>query len=224
MLAHIVPNALWHATQPLKFGPLALSTRMTVVRLRDGRLWVHSPIAPTPELLAELAALGTVGFVVAPNKSHHLFFLPFMQAHPEAQGFVAAGLYAKRPDLRVFPQLAHPPPWGDELQGFFIEGLTVLDETVWFHAETGTLIVTDLLFCFSRQNRGLTAFVATLLGVNGKLGMSRTMKLATRDKRSLARSVAPLLALPLERIVLAHDQIIEDLPTEQLAQAFAWLR
>jgi hypothetical protein len=224
MLHCIVANTLWHATQPLKFGPLSLTTRMTVVRLHDGSLWVHSPIAPTPALQAELAALGPVRFVVAPNKSHHLFFLPFLQAHPAAQGYVAVGLDAKRPDLRGFPQVPCDPPWGAELQGFFIEGLPVLNETVWFHHDTGTLVVTDLLFCFSPANRGLTALAATLLGVNGKLGMSRTMKLATRDKGTLARSVAPLLVLPVQRVVAAHDQVIDVRPGEQLARAFAWLR
>jgi hypothetical protein len=122
------------------------------------------------------------------------------------------------------PQVPRDPPWGAELQGFFIEGLPVLNETVWFHHDTGTLVVTDLLFCFAPANRGLTAFVATLLGVNGKLGMSRTMKLAARDKGALARSVASLLALPVRRVVVAHDQIIDAQPGEQLARAFAWLR
>ena len=51
----------------------------------------------------------------------------------------------------------------------------MLTETVWFHHDTGTLVVTDLLFCFSPTTRGVTAFVATLLGVNGKLGMTRSM-------------------------------------------------
>jgi len=50
------------------------------------------------------------------------------------------------------------------------------------------------------------------------------MKLATRDKRALARSVAPLLALPVRRVIVAHDQVIDARPGEQLARAFAWLR
>ena len=33
------------------------STRMTVVQLSDGTLWCHSPVQPTPELLAELNAM-----------------------------------------------------------------------------------------------------------------------------------------------------------------------
>ena len=220
----IVPDLLWHATQPLRFGPLQISTRMTVVRLSDGCLWVHSPITPTPDLVDALNRLGRVRYVLAPNRSHHLFFLPFLQALPAAQGFVAAGLESKRPDLDQFARIPLDAPWGRDLQGYRIEGLPILQETVWFHPPTGTLILTDLLFCFSSAHRGLTALVARLLGVHGVLAMSRTMKLAVRDRQALATSVAPLLALPVQRVVLAHDQIIAQQAREQLAQAFAWLR
>lgn len=83
--------------------------------------------------------------------------------------------------------------------------------------------MTDLLFCFSRKNRGFSALVATLLGVYGKLAMSRTMKLAVKNKDALRRSVEPLLRLPVQRIVVAHDDIIVDEASKKLALAFAWL-
>lgn len=222
-LQSVVPDAIWHATQRLRFGPIALSTRMTVVRLQDGSLWVHSPITPTNELVDELAALGRVRWVVAPNRSHHLFFLPFLAAYPSAEGFIAPGLEAKRPDLKGFPCLPVSDPWQSELEAFVIDGLPILNETVWFHRATGTLIVTDLLFCFSTQNRGLAALVARLLGVYGSLGMSRTMKLLVKDKPAFRRSIAPLLALPVTRIIVAHDEIIGDQCASKLAKAFAWL-
>jgi Domain of unknown function (DUF4336) len=223
-LVSIVPDALWHAQRPLKFGPLSLTTRMTVVRLRDGSLWVHSPILPTNDIVDQLHRIGEVRYVVAPNKSHHLFFLDFVNAFPTAKGFIAEGLDQKRPDLARFPRVPRPAPWGSELEGFFIEGLPILNETAWFHRETGTLILTDLLFCFSSTNRGLTAFISKLLGVHGRLGMSRTMKLATKDKQALARTVAPLISLPLKRVIVAHDQIVEEEPAVKVARAFAWLR
>ncbi|MCF8179666.1 MAG: DUF4336 domain-containing protein [Sulfuritalea sp.] len=223
LLPCIVPNSVWHAQQPLKFGPISLTTRMTVVRLRDGSLWVHSPISPTHELIDELEKIGTVRYVVAPNKSHHLFFLAFLHAHPSAQGFIAAGLESKRPDLGRFQQVPRDSPWGSEIQGFFIDGLPILNETAWFHSDTGTLVLTDLLFCFAETNRGITALISKLLGVRGKLGMSRTMKFATKDKQALARSVQPLLSLPVQRVIVAHDQVINEQPVAKLKQAFAWL-
>ena len=111
-----------------------------------------------------------------------------------------------------------------ELQGFFIEGLPILNETVWFHVDTGTLVVTDLLFCISETNQGIAALVSKLLGIYGTLGMSRTMRLAIKNKQALARSVLPLLALPVQRVIVAHDQIINEQPVAKLAKAFAWLQ
>jgi len=127
-------------------------------------------------------------------------------------------------DLSQYPVLPTPGPWQDELQSWFIDGLPVLSETVWFHERTGTLLLTDLLFCFGTHNTGLARLVARLLGVYDRLGMSLTMKLMTKDKQALRRSIEPLLLLPVQRIVLAHDQIIEKQPTIRLREAFEWLR
>ena len=223
-LHELVPNHIWHAQQWLHFGPIKIQTRMTVIRLQDGALWVHSPIEPTPSLAAELASLGEVRYVLAPNRTHHLFFRRFLKSFPRAKGFVAPGLAEKISDLSQYPVIPIPGPWRDELQSWFIDGLPVLSETVWFHEKTGTLLVTDLLFSFGRNNAGLANLVARLLGVYDRMGMSLTMKLMTKDKQALRRSIDPLLLLPVQRVVLAHDQVIEEQPTVKLRKAFEWLR
>jgi hypothetical protein len=76
-----IAHEVWVADQPLKFFGLALGSRMTVIRLPDGRLWVHSPVRLDEELLSELQALGPVGFLVAPSKVHHLFIKPYGGLH-----------------------------------------------------------------------------------------------------------------------------------------------
>ncbi|MDP2139642.1 MAG: DUF4336 domain-containing protein [Gammaproteobacteria bacterium] len=223
LLNELVKGRIWFSQQPLRFGPLHITTRMTVIRLSDGSLWVHSPVTPTPPLLASLSQIGQVRYVVAPNKGHHLFFLLFLHAYPEAHGFVAPGLASKRPDLDSFAVIPQQAPWSDELPSWFIEGLPIINETIWFHRPTGTLLLTDLLFCFGTDNAGLTGFVAKVLGVSGRLAMSRTMKLATKDRQALRRSVEPILSLPVERVIVAHDQIIDSNPVEKLEGAFKWL-
>lgn len=226
MLQELCPGRVWTAQQPLRFGPITIRTRMTVIRLDDGGLWVHSPIAPTPALVACLDALGPVRHVVAPNRSHHLFLSPFLAAYPGARAYLAPGLEAKLPDLAALPRLVpgEPRPWTRELPSWFVEGLPVINETVWFHPATGTLVLTDLLFCFGEENRGLGRLAARLLGVYDRLAMSRTMKLMVRDRDAFRRSVAPLLGLEVERIVLAHDQVIERDARAALARAFAWVQ
>ena len=43
MLTQLAPN-LWSATHHLSVSGLPLTSRMTVVRLSDGGLWLHSPV------------------------------------------------------------------------------------------------------------------------------------------------------------------------------------
>lgn len=229
-LITIVPNQIWYAQQVLKFGPFAFTSRMTVVRLQSGKLWIHSPIAPTPAIIAALDKLGSVQFVVAPNKVHHLHFLPFIQTFPYATGIIASGLNRKRPDLESYKtigdagmELAGSPSWTAELQAIFIEGIPTLQETAWFHQPSGTLILTDLLACFGSNNTGVNRLMARLLGVYENLAMSRTIKFLVKDKYALARSVKLLLALDVQRIVVSHDQIIEIDAKQKLEQAFRWL-
>jgi hypothetical protein len=222
-LSALVPDSVWHAQQPLRFGPLSLSTRMTVVRLSSGYLWIHSPVTPTDDLRGALQQIGPVRAVVAPNKSHHLFFREFLNAYPDARGWVAPGLKAKRLDLADVPELGAAAPWDDELTPYFIQGLPIINETVWFHVPSRSLILTDLLFCFGKTNAVALRLVARVLGVLEELAMSRTMKLAVKDRKALAASVKPLLDLPVERIVLAHDQVITSEARTRLRRAFAWV-
>lgn len=222
MLKPLVPGSIWFAQQPIKFGPFGIRTRMTVVRLADGGLWVYSPILPSQEIIDALSTIGEVRFVVAPNKSHHLFLLPFLRAFPHAKAYVAPGLAAKCPDLASLEVLSpeRANPWEPDLTSHFVEGLSILNETAWFHATTGTLILTDLLFCFGADNPVFSRAVARVLGVYQHLGMSRTMKFMVNDKRALARTAEHLLSLPIQRIIVAHDSVIDVGAKDQVAQAF----
>jgi len=224
-LEEIAPGQVWGARQPLRFGPIGITTRMTVLRLGDGGLWVHSPVPPTPERIAAIRALGPVRHVVAPNLYHHLFFGDFLQAFPEARGYLAPGLAAKRPDLARWPVLpaGDGAPWAGELSSYFIAGLPQIDETVWFHRPTGTLVVTDLLFNFGADTRGLGRLAARLLGVYRRPGMSRTMRWLVKDREAFRRSIGPLLDLDVRRIVPAHGDVVSDDAPGVLARAFSWL-
>src|SRR5690242_14804067 len=67
ILREPAPGQLWIAEMPAaKFG-FEFGARMTVVRLPGGGLFLHSPIALTPELRRELDALGPVRCVIAPS-------------------------------------------------------------------------------------------------------------------------------------------------------------
>ena len=67
-----IADSLWSATAPLRFWGIETGARMTLVRLRAGGLFVHSPLPLDGELGTEVDALGPVVAVVAPSRFHHL--------------------------------------------------------------------------------------------------------------------------------------------------------
>jgi len=58
-----VGNNVWVIEQNLELGPLQVPIRCVVIRLKDGTLWVHNPLAPTPEFfeLVESCAIAEAG-------------------------------------------------------------------------------------------------------------------------------------------------------------------
>ncbi len=75
-------------------GLIRIPVRMTVLRLGDGRLVLHSPVPIAGELRVELDALCEVGFIVIPN-AHGRFAALVSQAFPDAQ-LVAAPAAPRR--------------------------------------------------------------------------------------------------------------------------------
>ena len=64
--------------------PLPFTTRMTVVRLGNGDLFIHSPIAFEPALADRLQAMGTVRHLVSPNQFHYAHIGEWSRAFPGA--------------------------------------------------------------------------------------------------------------------------------------------
>jgi hypothetical protein len=128
-MLHSVTDDLWVAEQPLRYLGVALTARMTIIRLADGTLVVHSPIRLTNELRSAAASAGRVRFIIALNRFHHLFVSDWQHAYPDAQTFCAPGLDTKRADLKFTAILGDDPPaaWADEMDQAFMSAFPPLE-------------------------------------------------------------------------------------------------
>jgi hypothetical protein len=57
-------DGIWTAEAPQRFYGLHFGTRMTVLRLPDGGLWIHSPVSIDVALKGAIDALGPHGRVL----------------------------------------------------------------------------------------------------------------------------------------------------------------
>ncbi len=201
-----------------------LGTRMTVVRLAGGDLWVHSPVARTGELAAAVDALGPVRHIVAPSLFHHLSAGEWHAAYPGAALHGPARLAGKRKDLRLTATLeeAAQAPWASELVPLHVDGC-MLDETVFVHRATRTLVASDLVENFTTSPHWFTRQYLKLGGIHGKVGWNRLMRFVYRDRPAARRSVDAVLAEDFDRVVIAHGDVIAQGGKAALRDALTFL-
>jgi hypothetical protein len=198
---------------------------MTVVRLRDGSLVLHSPVRADDETRTAVEALGPVRALIAPNLHHHFFVGGWTRAYPEARVYAAPGLARRQPDLRVDAELGDeaPPEWRGELDQHLFRGAPMMSEVVFHHRASRTAIFTDLVFNVPRGGAAGARLFYWLVGAEGRFGPHRVVRLALRDRRAARASLARLLAWDVERIVMSHGDVIETDARPRLAAAFAFL-
>ena len=88
---------IWTADGPdVSVAGFHYPTRIAIIKLSDGGLFVWSPIRLTESLRAAVDAAGQVRHIVAPNSLHHLFLPEWQRAYPEARLYAPPGLRKKR--------------------------------------------------------------------------------------------------------------------------------
>ncbi|KPK66607.1 MAG: hypothetical protein AMS21_01380 [Gemmatimonas sp. SG8_38_2] len=218
-------DGVWVAHAPQKLLGWQLGTRMTVLRLADGSLLIHSPIELDQALKSEIEALGPVGHIVAPNLFHHLYVGGAASAFPDAKLHGARGLRKKRPDLRFDAVLGEQPEpsWRGSLETLEIKG-SLLEETVFWHRPSRALVSADLIENFDGADDWWTRLYLKVGGIDGKIGLSRMLRLAYRNRKQARHDIDALLDWDFERIVLAHGDPIESGGAQALREAYHWLK
>lgn len=216
---------IWVAERPQRFWGLEVGARMTVMRLADGSLLLHSPFSLDAALRRELDALGEVRFAVAPNRFHHLHAGEVARAYPAARLWVAPGVADKRPDLQYVAVLGDEPPdeWKSDVSQLFFRGRPMENEVVFFHHASHTLVMCDLAMNFGPRAPLVTRAVMTLMGGYGQFRPTRLDPWIVRDHPAGRQSLEQILAWDFDRIVIAHGEVLETGGQHALRAGYSWL-
>jgi len=221
-------NAIYVADGPaVPFYGFPYPTRMAVIRLGDGALWVWSPVALTAELTEAVDALGPVRHIVSPNKIHHLFMTEWHERWPEARLYASPGLSRKRPDLDFAATVGDTPEpaWAEQIDQVIFHGSFALDEVVFFHKASRTLLVCDLIQRFPEHLiTGWRGVLMRLDGLVGERGSTPREWRASFLHRAPARAARDeVLRWQPEKLLIAHGTCVHFGAAAIVKDALRWI-
>jgi len=220
---------IWIADGPIVTATAGFHypTRMAVLRLTNGDLVLWSPVAPDPHLLAEIEALGTVRYLIAPNSLHHTFLADWHRRYPDVPIFAPPGLREKRPDITFSGEIGAdlPPGWEGQIDVVVVRGNRITTEAVFFHRASRTAIFTDLLQQFSTGwFTGWRAIVARLdLMLTPGPAVPRKFRLAFSNRAAAREGLRQILSWPTEMVLIAHGTPVTEDGQAYLERSFRWL-
>lgn len=205
---------IWIAQQKLRALGLEVGTKMTIIDTTgNGDLFIHSPIIITEKLKKEIAALGIVRFIVAPNRFHHLFLKQAQSLYPQAKIYAVPGLIPKRSDIANLNVLDNnlTYPWSKTIKHHLIGGAPLLNECAFFHSKSGTLLLTDIAINFGHSAAPLTKIAMLAIGHFNKFGPSIFEKLIfIRDKKLFDASITTIMRWRFDKIIIAHGTPVKE--------------
>jgi hypothetical protein len=194
--------------------PLPFTTRMTVVRLLNGDLFLHSPTRFDRKLADELQRLGTVRYLVSPNQFHYAHIGEWSKAFPDAIAWASPRVRerarARHLDIRFQRDLSPNPPdeWRRELDQTLFPG-GYFKEFIFFHKESESLIVTDAIINIELDKmdepwRTLTR-VSGMYYPRGQVFFGMRLPLLLQRRKANA-AIGKIRAWRPRRILLSHGR------------------
>lgn len=227
MLREFGPSLYLAEGPVVSFFGFPYPTRMALAQLADGSLWVWSPVALTQELVTQIEAIGSVRYVVSPNKIHHLFLREWTVRWPEARLYAPPGLARRRRDLHFSGQLGDEPEssWAQDIDQVIFRGSFAMDEVAFFHRASKTAIIGDLIQRFpASQGSGWKGLVMRLGGLVGENGSTPCDWRASFLRRAPARAARKkVLDWNAERLLIAHGDCVQHGATRVIAAALDWI-
>lgn len=215
-LSEYVPGYIWLKEYPIRFAGCRFNARMSVIRLTDGNLLIHSPCPLDNSIKADIDALGTVGIIIAPGNYHYLNASKFLKAFPDAKFFICPGVEKKDTSLAGACLLTDEPDasWPTDLDQILIRGSRFIQEVAFFHRPSRTLILVDLIENYgdntTKPNWVLRFWWKYVFHMWNRPKPAPEYQLGWNNKVKAKESLERILAWDFDRIIISHGDLIED--------------
>ncbi len=217
-----IDDNLLTVTGLMRMPPMGdVQRRMTIARLRDGRLVVYSAIALREAEMAKIEAFGTPAFLIVPSDIHRMDVKVWKDRYPQMKVIAPAGARAKVESLIAVDGTV--ADFGDPSVRFItVPGTDKRESALLVEGTTSgtTLVINDLIFNLSNR-RGFMGWFFKLVGMTGDEphmpAIIRMRRVA--DRNALRAQLETWALLPnLRRILVSHGTVIADNPGQVLGK------
>ena len=218
-----VAENVWLSRYPLSMAGMKMGRNVTVLRLSSGRSLIHSTAPFTPSDVKAISYVGEPGWLVEGTNFHDTYAREGVSAFPELPYLVPHGFVAPK-GVETNPILPSPNEWEGEIDAIQISGIPKINEHVFLHRASKTLIVSDLLFNLTNDyDRRTRTLFRWLSGVKEHPGSSRLFRFLIKDRAAFEQSLRVILAMPFENLIPGHGTPIVGQAREQLGNVFSEL-
>lgn len=202
---------------PVRTFGFEFPSRMIVVKLADGSVWINSPVEANTAQMQSIAEIGPVSYLIAPTPLHAWRLDAWAKAFPGAQ------LWGPPGSQHVLTDVA-PAAWAADLDQMLFKGSRLLDEVYFLHRESHTLIFGDFIQQYSvRPGHPFFNAFTQLAGLRHG-GVAPDIRLSFIGNKAQGRqSLQRLLAWDFDKVILAHGMCVDHDAKAFVRKAFSWL-
>jgi hypothetical protein len=223
-IERLEPN-LWRVQGTLR--GMALKRVMTLVRLDDGRIAVHSAISLSDDAMAEIEAWGTPAVLLVPNGYHRLDAPAWLERYPDLEVRCPSGARRKVEEVVRVDGTYEDFDVGETLKIDTLDGIAAAEGALIVQSPSGvTLVFNDAVFNMPHGKGMAGWFFRHVTASTGGPRVPRIFRwFVVKDRAALAAHLERLADTPdLVRIIVSHHRMITDRPSETLRAAAADLR
>jgi Domain of unknown function (DUF4336) len=208
---------------------IMFTTRMVIVKLTDGSLWVDSPVPVPFDTLSNISKLGSVRYIIAATPRHVWRLETWHTLFPGAQLWVAptTPFTLKKGNLPYAGILSDTPEqgWADDLEQLTFRGSPFLKEVLFFHKSSHTMILDDLIQKHVlKKNHPIGNALLKFEGVTSPAGgVGLDIRLAFINRSMARQSLEKLLSWDFDKLIIGHGSCIEKDAKTYVEKAFSWL-
>lgn len=206
-------------------GTFDVGGRTALVKLPDGGLFVHAPLALSEALKNRIDEIGEVRVVAAPNTEHVDFIEQWKYYYPNAWYLGPPKSLKRLPHVPFNRELSQnnvldPKLEGSGLSQFFIACAPFFNETVFVHEPTKSLLCTDLFWNYPTDPDVPRTTMLWGWAMNNVYKPVYD-KILVKDRQRFISTLREVLNTGFEQIIPCHGYIVESDGQSHLKRFFS---